>query len=71
MKLKSFNCIVGLLIIFLYSPLLGEEKIDIWKNKKQINNSTEKSEDKKLTLIPYYSWANREVGEMAVWLDHN
>ncbi len=47
MKLKSFNCIVGLLIIFLYSPLLGEEKIDIWKNKKQINNSTEKSEDKK------------------------
>ena len=48
MKLKSFNCIVGLLIIFLYSPLLlGEEKIDIWKNKKEINNSTEKSEDKK------------------------
>ena len=33
--------------------------------------TNKKSEDKKLTLIPYYSWANREVGEMAVWLDHN
>ena len=36
MKLKSFNYFVGLLIIFLYSPLLSEEKIDIWKNKKEI-----------------------------------
>ena len=33
--------------------------------------TNKKSEDKKLTLIPYYSWANREVGEMAVWLNHN
>ena len=33
--------------------------------------TNKKSEDKELTLIPYYSWANREVGEMAVWLDHN
>ncbi len=22
----------------------------------------------KLTAIPYYAWANRDVGEMAVWL---
>ncbi len=21
-----------------------------------------------LTLVPYYSWANREVGQMRVWL---
>ena len=28
------------------------------------------SEGKKVTLIPYYSWANREIGEMAVWLKH-
>ena len=34
MKLKNFNYIVGLLIIFSYSPLFCEEKIDIWKNKK-------------------------------------
>ena len=25
-------------------------------------------EDVKLTLIPYYLWANREIGEMRVWL---
>jgi len=36
MKLKSFKYFIGLLIIFFYSPLLGEEKIDIWKNKKEI-----------------------------------
>ena len=33
MKLKSFNQVICLLIISFYSPLLGEEKIDIWKNK--------------------------------------
>jgi DUF1680 family protein len=26
-------------------------------------------EDKKIVLIPYYSWANRNEGEMAVWLN--
>ena len=36
MKLKSFKYLIGLLIIFFYSPLSGEEKIDIWKNKKEI-----------------------------------
>jgi hypothetical protein len=25
----------------------------------------------KLTLIPYYAWANRGKGEMAVWLKRN
>ena len=25
----------------------------------------------KLTMIPYYAWANRELGEMAVWLNTN
>ena len=35
MKLKNFNCIIGFLIIFTHSPLLCEEKIDIWKNKKE------------------------------------
>ena len=36
MKLKSFNYFIGLLIISVHLPLLGEEKIDIWKNKKEI-----------------------------------
>ena len=42
MKLKSFNYFAGLLIIFLYSPLLSEEKIDIWKNKKEVTVDTPK-----------------------------
>jgi hypothetical protein len=37
MKLKSFNYFIGLLIIYFCTPLFGEEKIDIWKNKKEIN----------------------------------
>ena len=56
MKLKSFNYLYCLLIIFLYlTPLNGEEKIDIWKNnksKKQIINndkiSTNKQESQQL-----------------------
>ena len=42
MKLKSFNYFVGLLIIFLCSPLLSEEKIDIWENKKGVTVDTPK-----------------------------
>ena len=35
MKLKSFNSLLSLLIIFtVITPLKSEEKIDIWKNKK-------------------------------------
>ena len=43
MKLKSCNYLLGLLLIFFYSPLLSEEKIDIWKNKEK-----EVTESKKL-----------------------
>jgi len=46
MKLKSFNYFVGLLIIFLFSPLLSEEKIDIWENKKEISKDNLKQEEK-------------------------
>ncbi len=48
MKLKSFNYLVGLLIIFSLSPLLSEEKIDIWKNKKEtstVNTEIEKKDN--------------------------
>ena len=46
MKLKSFKYLIGLLVFILSSPLLSEEKIDIWKNntKKNIepsNSSTQ------------------------------
>ena len=46
MILKSFNYLVGLLIILLYSPLLSEEKIDIWKDKKEITTDSSKQKEK-------------------------
>ena len=46
MKLKSFNSLLGLLILFLFfTPLKSEEDIDIWKNNKTKN---QKIENKKL-----------------------
>ena len=41
MKLKSFNYFLGLLVILLFSPLSGEEKIDIWKDNKKKDVTTE------------------------------
>ncbi len=46
MKLKSFSYFLGLLIIFEFSPLLSEEKIDIWKNKKESDTNTINLEEK-------------------------
>ena len=46
MKLKSFNSLLGLLILFLFfTPLKSEDEIDIWKNNKTKN---QKIENKKL-----------------------
>ena len=46
MKLKSFNYFIGLiLIIFLNTPILSEEKIDIWKNKKETSTGEPKKEN--------------------------
>ena len=43
MKLKSFNFLIGLLILILFSnPSKTEEKIDIWKNKEITNNKKDK-----------------------------
>ena len=46
MKLKSFNHFASLLILFLFLPLYSEEKIDIWKNKKDIASDQLKQEEK-------------------------
>ena len=57
MKLKSFNYILGLIIIFFCSPLLSEEKIDIWKNNKNTkeqSSNLKKEEDikEKINIEP-------------------
>ena len=44
MKLKNFNCIAGVLLIFFHSALFCEEKIDIWKNKKEVNKEETQKE---------------------------
>ena len=36
MRLKSFSYLICLLIFFSFSSLLGEDKIDIWKDKQKI-----------------------------------
>ncbi len=47
MKLKSFSYLLGLLIIFYNSSIMSDEKIDIWKNKKEISeNNNQKNVDK-------------------------
>ena len=48
MKLKSFSYLVGLIIVFLNSPLLSEDKIDIWKNKKENSVTSNDKETKKI-----------------------
>ena len=45
MKLKSFNYLLSLLIICLFTPAFGEEKIDIWNNKKEIPSKSLKSKE--------------------------
>ncbi len=53
MKLKSFKYFFGLLIILLSSPLLSEEKIDLWKNKKEksVESTTQENQDNQNTSI--------------------
>ena len=46
MKLRSFNYLIGLILIFFCSHLLSEEKIDIWKNKKEIPKQNIEVEEK-------------------------
>ena len=42
---KSYNFFLGILIVFLFSSIVfGEDKIDIWKNKK-IDNNVQNSEN--------------------------
>jgi hypothetical protein len=51
MKLKSFNYIIGLVIILFYTPLQSEEKkIDIWDNSKEKKLETPKKLDNESSL---------------------
>ncbi len=48
MILKSFRILLSLVILFLIPPVFGEDKIDIWSNKKkqEISSSEQKTLDK-------------------------
>ena len=46
MKLRSFNYFIGLILFFFCSNLFSEEKIDIWKNKKEIPKQNLEVEEK-------------------------
>jgi DUF1680 family protein/alpha-L-arabinofuranosidase len=47
-------------------PLRAQKSEDLLGGVTLIRSKTE--DDKDLTLIPYYAWANRRQGPMAVWL---
>ena len=51
MKLKNFNYLIGLLIIFFHLPLVSEDKIDIWNNKKDTAIKTPNLENKVIKEI--------------------
>ncbi len=51
MKLKSFNYFVGLIIILFCSPVLGEEKIDIWNNKKNTAPNSQSQENQQIKKV--------------------
>ena len=53
MKLKSFRYLISLFVILMYTPLLGEEKIDIWKNKKENSNEIRKITKKKSNKLGF------------------
>tara|TARA_B100000575_G_C23129836_1_gene655216 strand:- start:749 stop:2482 length:1734 start_codon:yes stop_codon:yes gene_type:complete len=44
MRLKSFSYLVGLIIILSFSTSWSEDKIDIWKNKKEKNNNSSETQ---------------------------
>lgn len=39
-----------------------------WKGQLYLPYEKENVQPKKVTFIPYYSWGNRSLGEMAVWI---
>ena len=49
-KLKRFNSLLSLLIVFIiFTQLKSEEKIDLWKNKKNKKQTIEIKEQEKIT----------------------
>ena len=54
-------------IVELSCPGLRETD-EGWGNALYGDDTPVKSEPTRLTFIPYYSWANRECGEMRVWV---
>ena len=51
MKLKSFNYFFGFLIIFTFTQLKSEQKIDIWNNKniqKEVNEKIDIKKEEKI-----------------------
>ena len=52
MKLKSYNCLVVLLMIIFFTSLSSEEKIDIWKNKEKKITETQNLEKENIKGSP-------------------
>ena len=44
------------------------ETVEGWEDGLYRDDCGYSARPARLTFIPYYSWANREVGEMRVWV---
>ncbi|MCV3739805.1 glycoside hydrolase family 127 protein [Lentilactobacillus hilgardii] len=55
---------VGIIKITASREALDNDNAPLYTEEKQTN-----TESVELTLIPYYSWANRENGQMRVWFN--
>lgn len=44
------------------------ETCEGWADSLYMDDCDNQTQPAKLTFIPYYSWANRQVGEMRVWV---
>jgi DUF1680 family protein len=59
------NFLEGICSITGKGRKLSEKK---WEGALYLDDIEETYEEKRLTFIPYYAWANREPGEMTVWV---
>ena len=45
------------------------QSLNNWNKSLYIPDAIEKSERKKIKMIPYFLWANRKLGEMRIWFN--
>ena len=69
---KSFKTVSSRMDSYKYISLSGTgqyQSLNNWNKSLYISDAIEKSERKKIKMIPYFLWANRKLGEMRIWFN--